>query len=184
MPALFSVVVLLPGNTAASFGRLLRSVPETRVCLAGEHRHPWGWLAAEIRARNSHLPSFTLMGFGWLLRFVPGTRTCLYLLFSLPFFICGALPGEPRPSMILLPGNHVLPSRSEPRTRQQCLPMNETHPCHPYLDLHSTAMDAIADPLPTRLPHLDYCYRVYWAGGPTGCWTSLGISPSTNTLGL
>ncbi|KAF8197186.1 hypothetical protein K438DRAFT_1824809 [Mycena galopus ATCC 62051] len=93
------------------------------------------------------------MGFGWLLRFVPGTRACLYLL----------------PSMVLLPGNHVLPSRSEPRTQRQCLPMNETHrchrchPCHPYLDLHLTAMDAIADPLPTRLPHLDYCYRVYWA---------------------
>ncbi|KAF8156369.1 hypothetical protein K438DRAFT_1862048 [Mycena galopus ATCC 62051] len=109
------------------------------------------------------------MGFGWLLRFVPGTRACLYLSFSLPFFISGALPGEPRPSMVLLPGNHVLPSRSEPRTRRQCLPMNETHPCHrchpchPYLDLHVTAMDAIADPLPTRLPHLDYCYRVYWA---------------------
>ncbi|KAF8142282.1 hypothetical protein K438DRAFT_1878295 [Mycena galopus ATCC 62051] len=179
MPAFFSVVVLLPGNTAASFGRLLRSVPGTHACLAGEHRHPWGWLAAEIRARNSHLPSFlslyscwgtqTPMGFGWLLRFVPGTRAYLYLSFSLPFFICGALPGEPRPSMVLLPGNHVLPSRSEPRTRRQCLPMNETHPCHPchpchpYLDLHVKAIDAIADPLPTRLPHLDYCYWVYWA---------------------
>ncbi|KAF8205150.1 hypothetical protein K438DRAFT_1818620 [Mycena galopus ATCC 62051] len=117
MPALFSVVVLLPGNTAASFGRLLRSMPE-----------------------------LTPMGFGWLLRFVPGTRTCLYLSFSLPFFICGALPGEPRPSMVLLPGNH------------QCLPMNETHDA-----TDATPMNAIADPLPTRLPHLDYCYRVYWA---------------------
>ncbi|KAF8197267.1 hypothetical protein K438DRAFT_1825013 [Mycena galopus ATCC 62051] len=141
MPALFSVVVLLPGNTAASFGRLLRSVPRTCACLAGEHRHPWGWLAAEIRARNLHLPSFlslyscwgtqTPMGFGWLLRFVPGTRACLYLPFSLPF-----------------------------SSTHRC---HRCHPCHPYLDLHVTDMDAITDPLPTRLPHLDYCYWVYWA---------------------
>ncbi|KAF8179565.1 hypothetical protein K438DRAFT_1768927 [Mycena galopus ATCC 62051] len=43
------------------------------------------------------------MGFGWLLRFMPGTCACLYLSFSLPFFICGALPGEPRPSMPWMP---------------------------------------------------------------------------------
>ncbi|KAF8200465.1 hypothetical protein K438DRAFT_1822010 [Mycena galopus ATCC 62051] len=165
MPALFSVVVLLPGNTAASFGRLLRSVPRTHVCLAGEHRHPWGWLAAGIHAWNSHLPSFlslyscwgtqTLMGFGWLLRFVPRTRACLYLLFSLPFFICGALPGEPRPSMVLLPGNH---------------------PWMPLLTLFLPGS-------PTWITATGFI-GLHDDGGPTGCWTSLGISPSTNALGL
>ncbi|KAF8156402.1 hypothetical protein K438DRAFT_1862134, partial [Mycena galopus ATCC 62051] len=160
MPALFSVVVLLPGNTAASFGRLLRSVPRTCACLAGEHKHPWGWLAAEIHTHGLWLAAEIL----------PGTRTCLYLSFSLPFFICGALPGEPRPSMVLLPGNHVLPSRSEPRTQRQCLPMNHRcHPCHPYRDLHITATGFIG---------------LHDDGGPTGCWTSWGISPSTNALGL
>jgi len=92
--------------------------------------------------------------------------------------------------MVLLLGNHALPSRFEPGTRRKCVPMNETHATRAthistYRTSNVTAMDAITDPLPPRIPSIGslppgLLGSVTMVGAPTGCGTSLGISPKSN----